>query len=81
MDLAQSVDAVKMNVLPRLLYLFQSIPSEVPMNILQEIDKTVSRFIWQGKKPRDTTIGKKTKGAFVSGFSKVFPGSPNKSPH
>ena len=41
-----------MNVLPRLLYLFQNIPVELPKEKFQELDKLISRFIWQGKKPR-----------------------------
>lgn len=50
--LGQRVEAIKMNVLPRLLYLFQKIPAELPKEKFQELDKLISRFIWQGKRPR-----------------------------
>lgn len=46
------VSSVKMNVLPRLLYLFRNLPIEVPDNQFREWDKWFSRFVWQGKKPR-----------------------------
>lgn len=41
-----------MNVLPRLLYLFQSLPVEVTEKELREWDKMISRYIWQGQRPR-----------------------------
>lgn len=52
LGLEQRVEAIKMNVLPRLLYLFQNIPAEHPNEKFQELDKLISRFIWQGKRPR-----------------------------
>lgn len=41
-----------MNILPRLLFLFQSLPVEIPMKQLNEWKRTISRFIWKGQKPR-----------------------------
>lgn len=41
-----------MNILPRLLYLFQSVPIEKPGQYFSEWDKIISRFIWAGKKQR-----------------------------
>lgn len=41
-----------MNVLPRLLYLFQSIPHMIPESQFRHWDKLISRFIWAGKRPR-----------------------------
>lgn len=35
-----------------MLYFFQTIPAESPNEIFQELDKMISRFIWQGKRPR-----------------------------
>lgn len=46
------IDTIKMNILPRMLYLFQTLPVEITDKQFQEWDKTISRFIWQGKKPR-----------------------------
>ena len=41
-----------MNILPRLLYLFQTLPVEVTTQQFAEWDKLISRYIWNGKKPR-----------------------------
>ncbi|KAF7646938.1 hypothetical protein LDENG_00180290 [Lucifuga dentata] len=46
------VETVKMNVLSRLLYLFQSLPVWVPVSTFNLLDKLISKFIWQNKRPR-----------------------------
>ncbi|XP_062396829.1 LINE-1 retrotransposable element ORF2 protein isoform X1 [Sardina pilchardus] len=46
------IDSIKMNILPRLLYIFQTIPIEKPEHYFMEWDKLLARFIWAGKKPR-----------------------------
>uniref|UniRef100_A0A670I9Y7 Reverse transcriptase domain-containing protein n=1 Tax=Podarcis muralis TaxID=64176 RepID=A0A670I9Y7_PODMU len=46
------MNMIKMNVLSRLMFLFQSIPIIKGSRIFKEWQRTVSRFIWQGKKPR-----------------------------
>lgn len=38
-----------MNILPRLLYPFQTLPIEIPE---KQKDKIISRYLYQGKKPR-----------------------------
>ena len=52
LSLHSRVESIRMNVLPRLLYLFQSLPVEIPMKQFIEWDKMISRFLWQSKKPR-----------------------------
>ena len=52
LGLIQRVEIVKMNVLPRILYLFQSLPVEISDKKFAEWDKWISRFQWHGKKPR-----------------------------
>lgn len=52
MSLTQRIESIKMNVLPRFLFLFQALPVEVTKNQLSEWEKIISRFIWLGKKPR-----------------------------
>ena len=52
LSLNSRVESIRMNVLPRLLYLFQSLPVEIPMKQFMEWDKMISRFLWQSKKPR-----------------------------
>lgn len=52
MGLSDRIYTVKMNVLPRLLYLFLSLPVPIPPEQFFKWDKLISRFIWDGKKPR-----------------------------
>ena len=41
-----------MNILPRLLYLFLSLPVRIPDSQFSMWDKQLSRFIWAGARPR-----------------------------
>lgn len=52
LDLSSRVEIIKMNLLPRLLYLFQSLPVDIPDKQFRIWDKIISRFIWNGKRPR-----------------------------
>lgn len=46
------VNAVKMIVLPRFLYIFQSIPVCIPQSYFQGLESILLSFIWSGKVPR-----------------------------
>lgn len=52
LDLANRIIVIKTNILPRLLYLFQSLPIHIPEYQFREWDKVISRFIWNGKAQR-----------------------------
>lgn len=52
LSLLGRVESIRMNVLPRLLYLFQMLPVEIPKRTLDDLDKMISKFIWQKKRPR-----------------------------
>lgn len=52
LSLAGKINCVKMNVLPRLLYLFQSLPIFLPKSFFQSTNRLISSFIWGGKQPR-----------------------------
>lgn len=51
-SLASRVEVVKMNILPRLLYVFQTLPVELTDTDFIEWDKFISRYIWQGLRPQ-----------------------------
>ncbi len=61
------INAIKMVVLPRFLYIFQSIPVCIPQKHLRKLVSIISSFIWSGKIPR---ISKKNliKSRFEGGF-------------
>lgn len=46
------ISMVKMNVLPRILYLFQTLPILQKKNYFAYWKKEITDFIWAGKKPR-----------------------------
>lgn len=52
LSLIGRVETIRMNILPRLLFLFQSIPIYVKTSTFNTIDKWLSKFIWQSKPPR-----------------------------
>ena len=52
LSLLGRVESIHMNVLPRLLYLFQMLPVEIPKSSFDHLDKIISKFVWQGKRPR-----------------------------
>jgi len=49
MDYETRIEVIKIYLVPRLLYLFQSIPQMIPETQFRHWDKLVSRFIWAGK--------------------------------
>lgn len=46
------VETIRMNIMPRLLFLFQSLPVMVSGSTFKMLDKSISRFLWQNKKAR-----------------------------
>ncbi len=45
-------ETIKMNILPRLLYLFQSLSVWISSSAFKMLDRLISTFIWQKRKPR-----------------------------
>uniref|UniRef100_A0A8C9XT72 Reverse transcriptase domain-containing protein n=1 Tax=Sander lucioperca TaxID=283035 RepID=A0A8C9XT72_SANLU len=52
LDLHSRIDSIRVNVLPRLLYLFQCLPIFIPQKQFVEWDRMLSKYIWKGKKSR-----------------------------
>ncbi len=46
------IETVKMIILPRLLFLFQSLPVWVPVSAFNKLEKIISKFVLQNKSPR-----------------------------
>ncbi len=50
------VETIKMNVLLRLLFLFQSLYIFLAKSFFNCLDKTISSFIWAGKIPKVSKV-------------------------
>jgi len=46
------IQSIKMNILPRFLFLFQTLPVFLPKSFFKLLDGAISTFIWQGRPPR-----------------------------
>jgi len=52
LDFGSRIRSIKMNILPSLLYLFLSLPVEIPLKQFREWNKHISQFIWNKQRPR-----------------------------
>lgn len=52
LSLLGRIECIRMNLLPRLLFLFQNLPVDIPQSTFKFLDKIMSKFIWQNKRPR-----------------------------
>lgn len=52
LSLVGRIQSVKLTILPKFSYLFQSIPLFLAKSYFKSLNQIISSFIWQGKQPR-----------------------------
>lgn len=52
LSLLGRINVIRMNILPRLNFLFQNIPCYLSVTFFKKLNSHVSKFIWSNKKPR-----------------------------
>lgn len=62
--------AFKMQVLPKILYLFRTLPIPLSHAYLQSLQSIISHYVWQGKNPRSRHI-KLIKHRYVGGMGYI----------
>lgn len=76
LDFSSRIATIKMNILPRLLYLFQALPVPIPDKQFRTWDRSISRFIWNGQRPRikftTLQLGKRAGGMALPNLKEYF---------
>lgn len=77
------INAIKMNVLSRLLYVFQGLPIPVDRILFVNLKKMVTKFIWQGQRVRLShwVLTKAGRGVGFTGFLGVLQSGSTQGDH
>lgn len=76
-DLAPTgrIEAFKMLILPKILYLFRTVPIDLPLSFFRKFQSIFSQYIWAGKRPRcafSTLVAKRLAGSMGTPDLKIY---------